>query len=189
MSARDWLDLTAPAPVRPLGEGKYLRVLPIHDLQEARREALALAEERGDLPLCSNACLVAKAVVGEGGDPLYPSGRRALEELTEGEIEELARQWAALDREEDGWQVGMETWKETLARLPRQRLRWRVLRTFGALPTERRAREMTDRDYLWCAVNLLLDREGRERDWHADPPEENPGFDMARFLALKEGDR
>ena len=30
---------------------------------------------------------------------------------------------------------------------------------FGALPTEERAKRMTDRDYLWCALNLALDRE------------------------------
>lgn len=29
----------------------------------------------------------------------------------------------------------------------------------GALPTEERARAMKDRDYLWCALNLLLDQE------------------------------
>ena len=34
-----------------------------------------------------------------------------------------------------------------------------MLREFGALPTEARAREMKDRDYLWCLVNQLLDRE------------------------------
>ena len=34
-----------------------------------------------------------------------------------------------------------------------------MLRTFGALPTEARAREMTDRDFLWCALNLMLDDE------------------------------
>lgn len=34
-----------------------------------------------------------------------------------------------------------------------------MLRAFGALPTEERAKQMTDRDYLWCALNLALDRE------------------------------
>ena len=34
-----------------------------------------------------------------------------------------------------------------------------MLRAFGALPTEARAREMTDRDFLWCALNLMLDDE------------------------------
>lgn len=34
-----------------------------------------------------------------------------------------------------------------------------MLRDFSALPTEPRAREMKDRDYLWCLVHQLLDRE------------------------------
>jgi len=34
-----------------------------------------------------------------------------------------------------------------------------VLQSFGALPTEERARAMTGQDYLWCAVHLLLDEE------------------------------
>ena len=34
-----------------------------------------------------------------------------------------------------------------------------MLKAFGALPTEARAGEMTHRDYLWCALNLLLDDE------------------------------
>lgn len=34
-----------------------------------------------------------------------------------------------------------------------------MLRAFGALPTEARARAMTHRDYLWCALNLMLDEE------------------------------
>lgn len=34
-----------------------------------------------------------------------------------------------------------------------------MLREFGALPTEARARDMRERDYVWCVANLLLDRE------------------------------
>lgn len=34
-----------------------------------------------------------------------------------------------------------------------------MLSRFGALPTEQRAREMKDRDYLWCLVQAMLDRE------------------------------
>ena len=81
-----------------------------------------------------------------------------------------------------------------------------MLYAFRALPTEERARAMTDRDYLWCALNLALDGEeeldrlcpecreraerepcpvcGREREsfgW-------NGGFDAARFERLKEGE-
>lgn len=90
-----------------------------------------------------------------------------------------------------------------------QRLRWKVLRRFGALPTERRAREMKDRDYLWCLVNELLDQEEeleqmcpacRSRAlegrctacgglvWESGAGV-NPSFDMERFTAMKEGRR
>lgn len=66
---------------------------------------------------------------------------------------------------------------------------------------------MREEDYLWCAVNLLLDEEEvarqlcpqcREAAKRARCPvcgrktgemvqEENPTFDWARFQALKEG--
>jgi len=66
---------------------------------------------------------------------------------------------------------------------------------------------MTDGDYLWCAVNLLLDEEeeaallcpdcraeaqrdrcpvcGREKSRMIR--EENPAFDWARFRAMRDG--
>ena len=34
-----------------------------------------------------------------------------------------------------------------------------MLRAFGVLPHEARAREMKERDYLWCALHLMLDEE------------------------------
>lgn len=82
-----------------------------------------------------------------------------------------------------------------------------MLREFHALPTERRAREMKDRDYLWCLANGLLDREEQLERLCPDcrvraeqarcpvcgRPEEpgeggsNPAFDLAQFQRLKEG--
>ena len=92
---------------------------------------------------------------------------------------------------------------------PYARLQWRVLRAFGALPTEPRARAMTDRDYLWCALNLLLDgeealdalcpacraeaREGRCPVCGAatggDRTGENAGFDPERFERMRRGEK
>lgn len=81
-----------------------------------------------------------------------------------------------------------------------------MLRTFQALPTEGRAREMKDRDYLWCLAQELLDREQalerlcpecrsraeEERCPACGRPAErwaegavNPVFDLARFERLK----
>lgn len=82
-----------------------------------------------------------------------------------------------------------------------------MLKQFCALPTETRAREMKERDYLWCLVNQLLDDEEElERmcpACRAQAQEErcpvcgapagqstagvNASFDLERFQALKEG--
>lgn len=87
--------------------------------------------------------------------------------------------------------------------MPEERLHWRVLKAFHALPTEMRAREMTRQDYLWCAVNLLLDEEELLNQLcpscrvEAEEPRcpvcgaraadcgENGGFDLKRFQRLR----
>lgn len=75
-----------------------------------------------------------------------------------------------------------------LANSPVERLKWQVLRAFGALPTERRARKMTDRDYLWCALNLLLDAPEAEIAAGAATGE-NASFDEERYERLSRGER
>lgn len=103
---------------------------------------------------------------------------------------------------------GLEQVREELLANPEDRLRWRVLTQFGVLPSERRARTMTGQDYLWCLVNMLLDREeALERlcpDCRAGALEErcprcgrpvgrrgeegrNASFDPDRFEALRGG--
>jgi len=84
-----------------------------------------------------------------------------------------------------------------------------VLKTFGALPTEARAKDMKARDYLWCALNLMLDREelldqlcpycrqkaGEERCPVCGAPagetagSQNASFDQERFERLMRGER
>ena len=83
-----------------------------------------------------------------------------------------------------------------------------MLRIFQALPTEKRAREMTDRDYLWCALNLLLDEEEERsrlcpecraraeaercpvcgRETTGDGVGENASFDRERYERLRRGE-
>lgn len=83
-----------------------------------------------------------------------------------------------------------------------------MLKEFHALPTEQRVRDMKDRDYLWCLVHALLDREEElERlcpECRTKAAEEhctlcgrpagqwgegavNPAFDITRFEKLKGG--
>lgn len=61
--------------------GVQLRLLTAQEVLEARREATALAGEDRDRALCSNACLVARAVVRRGR-PVYGSGEEVLHRLT-----------------------------------------------------------------------------------------------------------
>ena len=127
--------------------------------------------------------------------------------LTVEEIDALAGRWSAFCRESgpglDLSQEELEGVKRDLSGDPGERLRWRVLRQFHALPAEERARAMKGRDYLWCLANTLLDREEeldrlcpacRARALEERCPacgrpggEENASFDLSRFEELKEG--
>ena len=170
-----------------------------------------MAEDGLERALCSNACLLARALEEAGGHtPVFSDGRAVLAGLTAEEIGALAGRWSRFSRENDpGLDLPgeeLERVREELREDPGERLRWRVLRQFGALPTEGRARAMRDRDYLWCLANGLLDREeelerlcpscraraleGRCPACGQSLPEEetgNPAFDLERFEALKEG--
>lgn len=161
----DWLKVSAPAALLPLEGGRALRLLTETEEMQVRREAMELAVNEMDLPLCANACLVARALVC-AGERVYADGRAVLDGLSAEEIEALAERWATFRREKGvGLGLGekrLDALKASLAARPRQRLKWRVLKTFGALPTEQRVREMTEEDYLWCAVQLLLDEEEAE---------------------------
>ena len=206
----DWLKVSAPAALLPLEGGRALRLLTETEEMQVRREAMELAVNEMELPLCSTACLVAQALVCEG-ERVYADGRAVLDGLEEEEIEALAGRWAEF-RRENGVGLGLgearlERLKAGLAARPRQRLKWRVLKAFGALPTEQRVREMTEEDYLWCAVHLLLDEEEAEaalcpscrakldetrcpvcgQETASMVREENAGFDWARYARLKEG--
>ena len=80
------------------GEVWTLKVVTALALLEARREAEGLAREGAERALCSNACLLARALVGDG-ERRFPSGRAVLEALTPGEIQQLAEQLGRLNRE------------------------------------------------------------------------------------------
>ena len=207
MTAPDWLRLGGGHSALPLADGRSLRLLTVREVLEARREGLAL---EGDKALCSNACLLARALV-RAGEPVYPYGRAVLADLSPEEIERLAGIWADFDRRENPGLTAhpdrVEDLKVTLKGMPQERLRWKVLRAFGALPTEARARAMTGRDFLWCALDLLLDEEEildrlcpacRARAEEEVCPvcggqpgeisaETNGAFDWEKFRALREG--
>ena len=196
-----------------LGNGFDLRLLSALEALQARREGEELARDGLERALCSNACLLARALEGTGDQsPVFPDGRAVLAGLTAEEIAALAARWASFSRESGpGLELSseeLEQVKQELGEDPGQRLRWRTLKQFHALPTEERARAMKDRDYLWCLANVILDREEElERlcpACRAQAMEEkclrcgrpaaewgesggNPTFDPARFEQLKGG--
>ena len=183
-----------------LEDGRELRLLSALEVLEARREAEGLARGEAEAALCANACLLARALE-RGGQPVFADGGAALAGLSAREIGALAGRWAAFDRAENPSPEDGE-------HAPYERLRWRVLQRFGALPTEERAKQMKARDYLWCALHLALDREEelarlcpacrREAAEERCPAcgalrtetaaGQNAAFDEARFERLKRGE-
>ena len=78
-----------------------LRLLSALEVMQARRAASLLAEEERERALCSNACLLARALEKAPGKPLFHSGQEVLAGLTVEEISALARRWSQFNRDEN----------------------------------------------------------------------------------------
>ena len=83
-----------------LEDGRELRLLSALEVLEARREAEGLARAPKEHALCSNACLLARALES-GEKPVFDSGRAVLAGLTVSEIAALSRTWSQFNREEN----------------------------------------------------------------------------------------
>lgn len=101
-----WL---APLGRLELGEGRSLRLLTAQEVLEARREAAGLVQEDREKALCSNACLLARALE-KRGRPLYPNGEAVLAALRVEEIDGLAHKWSQFNREENPSVLDGEWW-------------------------------------------------------------------------------
>lgn len=84
----------------PLGDGTELRLLTAFEILEVGREAAAMVEREREKALCSNACLLARAIVKDGL-PVFENGTEVLEKLRVEEIADLSRRWAAFNRREN----------------------------------------------------------------------------------------
>ena len=100
MKSPDWLRILTASPRQRLPGGVQLRLLTAQEVLEARREAAQLAESQGERALCSNACLLARALES-GEKPVFDSGRAVLAGLTVSEIAVLAGRWREFDRKEN----------------------------------------------------------------------------------------
>lgn len=180
-----------------------LHLISAHALLQAQQEAAALAAgEDGRLGLCVNACILARAA-RKNGRLAFCSGEEVMERLPAQAIERLAQEYLALCEQENPscCAAGHEALLQQLKDEPYERLKWKALRAFGVLPSERRAKQMTDGEYLYCVLQLMLDEQEqldalcpscREKAEQARCPacgrqmaEQNANFDEARYEELK----
>lgn len=93
------LDSILSGPDRlELEDGRQLRLLSAMEVLQARREAAELVREERERAVCSNACLLARALERDG-QPVYRDGTQVLEELTVAQIGTLSDLWAQFNRE------------------------------------------------------------------------------------------
>ena len=203
MSAGRFLTLFAGSGKKRLEDGLELRAVPAAAVLQARREALdSGAQEDGALGLWMNACVLARALYKDG-QRVFSGGEAVMQTASAEKIERWMQAYAALCREQNPAcsEENARLAVQALEQEDYERLKWRVLKRFGVLPSEGRARRMTDRDYLYCAAQLLLDEQEkleamcpacREKAKRRlcpvcgeSVPEENAGFDEGRFEELK----
>ena len=84
-----------------LDNGMRLRLLSALEVLQARREAEELAQAPKEHALCSNACLLARALETEEGSPVFSGGEAVLAGLRVEEIAALATTWSQFNREEN----------------------------------------------------------------------------------------
>ena len=106
-----------------LENGMELRLLSALEVLQARREAAELAGGDREQALCSNACLLARALErSEDHSPVFADGQAVLAGLTVREIAALAERWSRFSRESDpGLGIGgqeLEDVKKNSVRTP-----------------------------------------------------------------------
>ena len=161
MSAGAFLTLFAGSGKRRLEDGWELRVVPAFAVLQARREALERsAQDDGALGLWMNACVLARALYKDG-QRAFSDGEAVMQAASAEKIERWMQAYAALCREDNPAcsEENARLAAQALGQEDYERLKWRVLKRFGVLPSEMRARRMTDREYLYCATSRRNSRQ------------------------------
>lgn len=143
-----------------LKNGAELHLISAYELMQARYEAGRMADGDAETAgLALNACILARAARRDG-KRLFESGEAVLRAMPAEQIGFWTRRYLALCAEENPscCTEGHEQIMDELREDAYERLKWRVLRAFGVLPSEARAREMTDGEYLYCVLQMTLDR-------------------------------
>lgn len=154
------LELLGGSGKEPLGCYE-MRLLTARQLLEARQEAEVMGGDPESRGLRSNACLLSRSLYRNGAS-VFSGGKELLESWSAEDIAGAMERYEAMaERQDPPWDDAerLEELRQQLAREPEERIRWKVLKAFGVLPSEKRALEMTRGDYLRCALHLMLDRQ------------------------------
>ena len=107
------LDFLAGPREMETEDGDTLRLLTAMEVLQARREAEELAQGERERALCSNACLLARALERDG-KPVFSTGRAVLEGLRVEEIARLAGLWGQFNQRYNPSPLGGEEAVEPL---------------------------------------------------------------------------
>lgn len=180
-----------------------LHLIPAAELLRVQAEAREMTRQDGQEGLMFNACLLARAA-RRNGKRLFSDGTDVLRRLPAETIEKWTKAYIeACERDDPSCcDENHEALMQALRDSPYERLKWYVLRRFGVLPSEERAKRMQDADYLYCVLQMMLDGEEnldrlcpscreKAKQPHCaccgEPlPVVNAAFDEKRFAALKE---
>jgi len=177
-----------------------LRRVSAYDAAMAASEAAALGGDGEGGIFLRNACLLARALY-RNGKRRFASGEEAAKALPPETLACWMRAYGLLCRSQRQDPQLRDAEKDRLAADEEARLRWKVLRRFGVLPWEARAKAMGREDLLYCVLMLTLDEEEklarlcpscRRSLTEGGCPacgtvefEQNPNFDPSRFEELK----
>lgn len=110
--------------------------------------------------LAHNACLASMCLYDSFGR-VFESGDEALLRLTAEELALIVSKYADMrlnDFDIDSVTPDeMERLRECMAHSPLTRIRWKVQKALCRLPSDRALQRMTDGQYLYCYLNLLID--------------------------------
>ena len=163
MSAGAFLTLFAGSGKRRLEDGWELRVVPAFAVLQARREALERsAQDDGALGLWMNACVLARALYKDG-QRAFSDGEAVMQAASAEKIERWMQAYAALCREENPAcsEENARLAAQALGQEDYERLKWRVLKRFGVLPSESASSRCSAAPCISFSMSMPLTAMGR----------------------------
>lgn len=150
------------------GRELEVRLFSAYDAAMCIKEAGRLAEqlEKNGIDdgyaLAEGAAICHKCLY-DGLGRVFESAQEALVRLTAEEIGRVTSVYGELRHTDFDIETlskkDFDRIKSSIESSPLERMRWKVLRALGMMPGDAAAKKMTDGQYLYCYINLLIDGE------------------------------